>query len=1033
MSTVAELIVKLGLASDGFDKGLSSSQSKLQNWGTSLKSAGTKLTAGVTVPLAGAGLMAINWASALEQAEGKTEAVFQDSADAVKDWSRGTAQAYGFAQSDALAMASTYGALFKVVGMTNDVSADYSTSLIGLSADMAAFNDVSNERASQALMAGLTGEYMSLRSMGIFLNEAAVGEEALAIATADGRSEITEADKVQARYNLIMKQTAQQQGQAARESKNWSSRIPQLRAQLKNLGADLGKRLMPYALRFLDFLERAIQWFGKLSPKIQGIILVLAALAAAIGPVLLALGFMLPAIAALLPVFAALLGPLGLVILALAALVAIGIYAWTTDLWGFRDAVSAVVGLLGDFIDGLQTLGKYIRAVWEDGDTLNDWLTHFPDFLRPVIEGIGDFVNILHTFTGALSDVWVDLGDIAQAIAAGDWKEALDETKDALSDLGKALADLNADTLDLIAKGLDGLAASAGPLALPLTTAADAMRLMADGYGDLSDAFANLKSDDYGAALLDIANGAAKLATATMQANFAIVAFVGSLLLLSISQSAATAVHGLANDLRKVAAEGHPAAGALTTYADSLDTTSTAQDRLRSAFDNFKRGNYKAAFEDVGNGIAGLVVAAQLVHTSVVQAFADMVLAFIKWISKTAEVKKAWSDLKGALAGAWSGVENSGVYKFLVDVIDKAKEAIDWLNKIPGFNIDGGGGGSDSGAMDPKDPNAPWNDPRRYEPSPTGNPASESAVGTVNNGVRITTLPAVGSGPQGFVAQTKGLAEQVANIVGTMAAQVATGLQKVVSSFQQTGQQSGAALQQLRGQVQQVFGQIAQTSAQQAQQMQQRVTSSFQQMASQSTNSANQMRGSVGSAMQGMASQGVAAMNQFAGGVQSGFGRAVAAAHSGVSQIRGAVSGLNLYGQGYSIGASLGQGIASGIQAYIGTVASAAAALVNNAVAAARSAAAARSPSRKMMALGGDMAEGLTLGIERGAASVAAATAGLIGIPDAMGAGTGSAPIVNNYYAVTPEDLKRLLEESSVGAKFARGFGQQVGLYSGTI
>lgn len=377
MATIAKMVVELSLEDSAFQRSIKNTRNSLDSWGSSLRSAGTKLSAGITAPVIAGATAFVNWASDLDQAMGKSDAVFGDASQSVIDWSKTTAQSFGFAQSDSLAMAATYGSLFKVMGMSNDVASDYSMSLIGLAADMSAFNDVSNERASEALMAGLSGEYMSLRSMGVFLNEAAVSQEALRIATAEGREEITEADKVQARYNLIMEQTAQQQGQAARESKGFASRMAQVRAQVKNLGAAIGAQLMPYALDLLDWVEDMVDWFSKLSPSAQRIIIMIAGIAAAIGPLLLVLGMLMPGLSALLAIIGFLVSPIGLVVLAIAALAAGLIYAYT-HFEAFRNIVDTVASALKALWDSIAS-GEFLDKLQEISDDAMQWMQDTAD------------------------------------------------------------------------------------------------------------------------------------------------------------------------------------------------------------------------------------------------------------------------------------------------------------------------------------------------------------------------------------------------------------------------------------------------------------------------------------------------------------------------------------------------------------------------------------------------------------------------------------------------------------------------------
>lgn len=53
-------------------------------------------------------------------------------------------------------------------------------------------------------------------------------------------------------------------------------------------------------------------------------------------------------------------------------------------------AIGKIVTVIGD-------LAKYFIAVVQDGDTLNDWLSHLPKSIQPVVKAIADFVEILIT------------------------------------------------------------------------------------------------------------------------------------------------------------------------------------------------------------------------------------------------------------------------------------------------------------------------------------------------------------------------------------------------------------------------------------------------------------------------------------------------------------------------------------------------------------------------------------------------------------------------------------------------------------
>jgi hypothetical protein len=86
-------------------------------------------------------------------------------------------------------------------------------------------------------------------------------------------------------------------------------------------------------------------------------------------------------------------------------------------------AFDAVSGIIGRVTPVLSDLGNYFRAVVDDGDYLNDFLTHLPTPMQGVVEAGGKLVAFLHTglgtaftvarnalstFAGALSGNWTD-------------------------------------------------------------------------------------------------------------------------------------------------------------------------------------------------------------------------------------------------------------------------------------------------------------------------------------------------------------------------------------------------------------------------------------------------------------------------------------------------------------------------------------------------------------------------------------------------------------------------------------------------
>lgn len=200
---------------------------------------------GVGVAVAGMAVASVKAASDLEESMNKVKVVFGDSADQIVAWSEDTATSMGISQQAALESAGTFGNLFDAMGLATKAGASMSTTLVGLAADLASFNNASPEDVLQALQSGLTGQIRPLRQFGIEISEAAIQQEALAQGIKKSTSEMTLAEKVQLRYALIMKQTGNAQGDFQRTAGGLANQQRIMAAQWEDLQATLGEALLP--------------------------------------------------------------------------------------------------------------------------------------------------------------------------------------------------------------------------------------------------------------------------------------------------------------------------------------------------------------------------------------------------------------------------------------------------------------------------------------------------------------------------------------------------------------------------------------------------------------------------------------------------------------------------------------------------------------------------------------------------------------------------------------------------------------------
>ncbi|MCB0137282.1 MAG: hypothetical protein KDD75_19425, partial [Caldilineaceae bacterium] len=326
----ANLLVKVGADIADAQKKLGTMGSTISDFGKSAMKAGGLMTAGLTLPIVALGAKAVGAASDLSESMSKVGVVFGENATQIEDWSMTAAQALGITRQQALESAGTFGNLFSAMGIGQAATADMSTGLVQLASDLASFNNLDPTEVLDKLRAGIVGEAEPLRTLGVNLSAAATEAYALTHGLAATKEEITPAIKAQANYALILEQTTLAQGDYARTADGLANSQRSLSAQVSDLTANLGTVLLPIVTQVVGIVTQAVTWFGNLDPTVQTIIIAVAALAAAAGPLVTVLGAVGVAIGALA-------SPNGIVVAAIAALAA----AWVSDFGGIRTTVTA--------------------------------------------------------------------------------------------------------------------------------------------------------------------------------------------------------------------------------------------------------------------------------------------------------------------------------------------------------------------------------------------------------------------------------------------------------------------------------------------------------------------------------------------------------------------------------------------------------------------------------------------------------------------------------------------------------------------
>lgn len=285
---------------------------KMDSLGGKLTSIGGALSIGVTAPIVGVAGAAINMGLNAVEAENLFTESFGSMAERARAWSEETSDALGLNEFELRRNSATIFAMTNAMGLSKDASFEMATGITKLSNDMASFFNLDPQVAFDKLRAGISGEAEPLKQLGILVTENMIKQTDYAKAILATGRQLTEQEKVQARYQAILQQTSVAQGDLARTLDSPANKLRVMQSRIEETTTKLGVALLPALEAILPIFDKAVSViedvvdaFSKADPAIQTTIIVLGALAAAAGPVLVVLGQVVGAVGTLTGAIAA--------------------------------------------------------------------------------------------------------------------------------------------------------------------------------------------------------------------------------------------------------------------------------------------------------------------------------------------------------------------------------------------------------------------------------------------------------------------------------------------------------------------------------------------------------------------------------------------------------------------------------------------------------------------------------------------------------------------------------------------------------
>jgi len=229
----------------------------------------------IAVALAALGVVdfignAIDKASHLNESANAVRVTFGEAAGEVAKLGETASSRLGLSETEFNALAVRYSNFATTIAGDSRGVADVLDELTGRAADFASVMDLDVSDAATLFQSGLAGESEPLRRYGIDVSAATVAQTAYRLGIAEAGTELTEQQKVQARYAAIMEQTNKVQGDFANTSDDLANKQRIVQARFDDAAAAIGTALLPAAEKFADFAsEDLLPLLEKVAPVLE--------------------------------------------------------------------------------------------------------------------------------------------------------------------------------------------------------------------------------------------------------------------------------------------------------------------------------------------------------------------------------------------------------------------------------------------------------------------------------------------------------------------------------------------------------------------------------------------------------------------------------------------------------------------------------------------------------------------------------------------------------------------------------------------
>jgi len=392
---------------------------KINAVGDKMVSLGGSLSAKVTAPLVAGFGLAMNSASDYEENLNKLSVAFGDFAEEVQNFTDNAQGDYGLSKNDASESAAAFGALAKGIGLSEEQAASMAVELTKLSADLGSYFNTDIEQSAGALEGIFTGNATALKKFGVVMTDVNLKEFAKEIGiTAKQYANLGSEEKTLLRFQYVMAQTTDAQGDFARTSDGTANSMKSFEASVADLVTLIGSQVIPIVTPIIQKITEFITKLSQMDDGLAKTIVQVGMILAAIGPILVIVGSLVKGVGALTSAIGFMLSPMGLTIAAITALIGLGVLLWKN--WDTIKEKAAEIWqrVKDDFNEVKEFFQEKIQQIIDKFIAFKEKIAEIFDF-SGLIGKVGGFFSTIGSYIGLSSGGYASAGMMSGGLMSG--------------------------------------------------------------------------------------------------------------------------------------------------------------------------------------------------------------------------------------------------------------------------------------------------------------------------------------------------------------------------------------------------------------------------------------------------------------------------------------------------------------------------------------------------------------------------------------------------------------------------------------